>query len=59
MLDSANQRAALSVVSGIENADALTFAISAGVDFVQGNFIAPEQEEIEAVVGVESVQINS
>ncbi len=59
MLESANNRAALTVVSGIEDADALTLAISAGVDFVQGNFIAPEQEEIEAVVGVESVQIDA
>ncbi len=59
MLGSANNRAASTVVSGIEDAAALTFAISAGVDFVQGNFIAPEQEKIEAVVGVESVQIDS
>jgi EAL domain-containing protein (putative c-di-GMP-specific phosphodiesterase class I)/FixJ family two-component response regulator len=59
MLESANHRAALTVVSGIEDAAALTLAISAGVDFVQGNFIAPEQEEIEAVVGVESVHIDA
>ncbi len=59
MLDSAHKRAALTVASGIEDANALTFAISAGIDFVQGDFVAPEQEEIEAVVGVESVQIKS
>ncbi len=59
MLDSAHRRAAMSVASGIEDANALTFAISKHIDFVQGDFIAPEQEEIEAVVGVESVQIRS
>lgn len=57
MLESAHSRAALTVVTGIEDANALTFAISKGIDFVQGDFIAPEQDEIEAVVGVESVQI--
>ncbi len=59
MLNAANKRAALSVASGIEDANALTYAISKHIDFVQGDFIAPEQEEIEAVVGVESVQIRS
>ena len=59
MLNAANKRAALSVASGIEDANALTYAISKRIDFVQGDFIAPEQEEIEAVVGVESVQIRS
>ncbi|HSS63262.1 MAG TPA: EAL domain-containing protein, partial [Gammaproteobacteria bacterium] len=59
MHESANNRGALTVASGIEDTDALAFAISAGVDFVQGDFIAPEQEELEAVVGVESVQIGS
>ncbi len=59
MLDSAHKRAALSVATEIEDANALTFAISKGIDFVQGDFIAPEQEEIEAIVGVESVQIRS
>ncbi len=59
MLNAAKKRAALSVASGIEDADALTLAISKHIDFVQGDFVAPEQEEIEAVVGVESVQIRS
>ncbi|MDX1527808.1 MAG: EAL domain-containing protein [Gammaproteobacteria bacterium] len=59
MRNAANKRAALSVASGIEDADALTLAISKHIDFVQGDFIAPEQEEIEAVVGVESVQIRA
>lgn len=59
MLENAHKRAALTAACGIEDANALTFAITAGVDFVQGDFIAPEQEEIEAVVGVESVQIGS
>ncbi|MDH3317497.1 MAG: EAL domain-containing protein, partial [Gammaproteobacteria bacterium] len=59
MLDAAHKRAALTVAFEIEDANALTYAISAGIDFVQGDFIAPEQEEIEAVVGVESVQIGS
>ena len=57
MLNSAHKRAALTVAFGIEDANALTFAISSAIDFVQGDFIAPEQEEIEAVVGVESVSI--
>lgn len=59
ILDSAHKRAALGVATGIEDASSLTFAISKGIDFVQGDFIAPEQEEVEAVVGVESVQIRS
>ena len=59
MLDAARHHGALSVVSGIEDTEALAFAISAGADFVQGDFVAPLQEEIESVVGVESVQIDA
>lgn len=59
VLGAAKQHGALTIVSGIEDAEALAFAITAEVDFVQGDFIAPEQEEIESVVGVESVQIDA
>ena len=57
VLGAAKDHGALIVVSEIEDTDALALAISAGVDFVQGDFIAPGQEEIESVVGVESVNI--
>ena len=41
------KRGALSVVRGVEDADSLHAAIAAGVDFAQGEFVAPAQEEIE------------
>ena len=48
---------ALMLARGIEDANGLHTLISAGVDLVQGDFVAPEQEEIETVLGVESVQL--
>lgn len=59
LIEFGNNRGALTVARDIENAGNLTDAISAGVDFVQGHFIAPEQEEIESAVGIESVQLGS
>jgi EAL domain-containing protein (putative c-di-GMP-specific phosphodiesterase class I)/DNA-binding NarL/FixJ family response regulator/GGDEF domain-containing protein len=48
---------ALMLARGVENADGLHGLISAGVDLVQGDFIAAEQEEVEAAVGIESVSL--
>ena len=48
---------ALSIVAGIDDVATLHAAISAGVDFVQGDFVAPEQLEIESSAGVESVSL--
>ncbi len=59
LLEFIAERGALSIAVGIENANSLAAVIGSGVDFVQGDFIAPKQEEIEAAVGIESVQIGS
>ena len=48
LLDFEVKRGALSVTRGVEDADALHAVISAGVDFAQGEFVAPAQEEVEA-----------
>ncbi|MDX1528166.1 MAG: response regulator [Gammaproteobacteria bacterium] len=48
---------ALMLARGIEDANGLHTVISAGVDLVQGDFIAPEQEEIESVLGMETVRL--
>ena len=48
---------ALILARGIEDGNGLHTVISAGVDLVQGNFIAPEQEEIESVLGIETVRL--
>ncbi len=49
---------ALTLATGIEDANALHSVISAGIDLVQGDFVAPEQEEIETVSGIESVELS-
>ncbi|MDH3316231.1 MAG: response regulator [Gammaproteobacteria bacterium] len=49
---------ALILAAGIEDGNALHTVISAGVDLVQGDFVAPEQEEIESVSGIESVELS-
>ena len=48
---------ALSIVCRIDDVNSLHTAISAGADFVQGNFVAPEQLEVEASASVESVSL--
>ncbi len=48
---------ALVLARGIEDANGLHTVISAGIDLVQGDFVAPEQEEIDTVSGIESVQL--
>lgn len=48
---------ALMLARGIEDANGLHSVISAGVDLVQGDFVAPEQEEIDAASGIESVDL--
>ncbi len=48
---------ALTLSRGVEDANGLHTVISAGIDLVQGDFVAPEQEEIETVSGIESVQL--
>lgn len=58
-IESASKRNALIVARGIGDAGDLTDVITEGADFVEGEFIASEQDEVEAAVGIESVQIKS
>ena len=58
LLDFAASESVASLVRGIKNAGALHAVISAGVDFVHGEFIAPEQTEVEAAIGIERVQLD-
>jgi EAL domain-containing protein (putative c-di-GMP-specific phosphodiesterase class I)/CheY-like chemotaxis protein len=48
---------ALMLARGIEDANGLHAVISAGIDLVQGDFVAPEQEAIETVAGIETVHL--
>jgi EAL domain-containing protein (putative c-di-GMP-specific phosphodiesterase class I)/DNA-binding NarL/FixJ family response regulator len=48
---------ALMLARGIEDASGLQSLIAARIDLLQGDFIAPEQEEIDSVSGIESVQL--
>ncbi len=58
LLEYAFRKNLLTVARGIGDANALHGVISAGVDFVHGEFIAPEQEEVEAVTGIETVSLD-
>jgi EAL domain-containing protein (putative c-di-GMP-specific phosphodiesterase class I)/DNA-binding response OmpR family regulator len=56
IIDIAMNRGVLTMARRIEDIKSLYSVISAGIDFVHGPFIAPEQEEIEALIGIEAVQ---
>lgn len=58
LLEFAFRRNLLTIARGIGDANALHGVISAGVDFVHGDFIAPEQEEVEAAIGIETVSLD-
>jgi EAL domain-containing protein (putative c-di-GMP-specific phosphodiesterase class I)/DNA-binding NarL/FixJ family response regulator len=58
LLEFAFRKNLLTIAHGIGDANALHGVISAGVDFVHGDFIAPEQEEVEAAIGIETVSID-
>ncbi len=58
LLEYAFRKNLLTVARGIGDANALHGVISAGVDFVHGEFIAPEQEEVEAATGIETVSLD-
>jgi EAL domain-containing protein (putative c-di-GMP-specific phosphodiesterase class I) len=53
LLEFAFRNNLLTVARGIGDADALHAVISEGIDFVNGDFIAPKQEEVEAAIGIE------
>jgi EAL domain-containing protein (putative c-di-GMP-specific phosphodiesterase class I) len=57
IIDIAIGRGVLTMARRIEDIKSLYPVILAGIDFVHGPFIAPEQEEIEALIGIESVQL--
>lgn len=59
LLEYAAEKELLTVARGIQDVNALHAVITAGVDFVQGDFVAPEQEEIEAAIGIETVHLGS
>lgn len=48
---------ALIIAGDIRNTNDLHAVISAGIDFVFGDFIGVEQEEIEAAIGIEAVSL--
>lgn len=48
---------ALILARGVEDANGLHGVISAGIDLVQGDFVAPEQEELASMAAIETVQI--
>ena len=51
------KRGALSIARNIGDSDALHAVILAGIDFVQGDFVAPDQEEVDASKSVETVHL--
>lgn len=57
LLEFAADNGLLTIARGIQDANALHAVITAGVDFVQGDFVAPEQEEVEAAIGIETVHL--
>ncbi len=58
LLEFAFRKNLLTIARGIGDANALHGVISAGIDFVHGEFIAPEQEEVEAATGIETVSLD-
>lgn len=58
LLEYAFRKNLLTIARGIGDANALHGVISAGIDFVHGEFIAPEQEEVEAATGIETVSLD-
>ncbi len=58
LLEFAFRKNLLTVARSIGDAHALHGVISAGIDFVHGDFIAPEQEEVEAAIGIETVSLD-
>ncbi|HSS64545.1 MAG TPA: EAL domain-containing protein, partial [Gammaproteobacteria bacterium] len=58
LLEFAYRKNVLTVARGISDAHALHNVISAGIDFVHGEFIAPEQEEVESATGIETVLLD-
>lgn len=58
LLEFAFRKNLLTISRGIADAHALHSVISAGIDFVHGEFIAPEQEELEAATGIETVSLD-
>ncbi len=58
LLEYAFRKNLLTVARGIGDANALHGVISAGIDFVHGEFIAPEQEEVDATTGIETVSLD-
>lgn len=57
LVELAHEKNALTVAGDIQNTSDLHAVISAGVDFVYGDFIGPEQEEIEVALGIEAVSL--
>lgn len=57
LVEFVHDKNALTVAGEVQNANDLHGVISAGIDFVYGDFIGPEQEEIEAAIGIESVSL--
>lgn len=58
LLEFAFRKNLLTIARGISDAHALHGVISAGIDFVHGDFIAPEQEEVEAAIGIETLSLD-
>ena len=58
LLEFAFNRNLFVVARNIVDANSLHAVVSAGVDFVHGEFIAPEQEEVEASMGIETVSLD-
>ncbi len=58
LLEFAFRKNLMTISRGIGDANGLHGVISAGIDFVHGEFIAPEQEEVEAATGIETVSLD-
>ena len=59
LLEFAAEKDLLTIARGIQDVNSLHAVITAGVDFVQGDFVAPEQEEVEAAIGIETVHLGN
>ena len=57
LIEFSHSKGALVVAGDIRNSNDLHAVISAGIDIVCGDFIGAEQEEIEAVIGIEAVSL--
>ena len=58
LVSTTKELGALSIAGGVQSTNDLHAVISADVDFVHGDFIGPEQEEIEAAIGIEAVALD-